>query len=70
MTNFHHSTIEQQIYARFCQEFPNLKDMVVKFFSTRSNDGGRAIRIYLNTGKWLKFTLYEKGTWALTMGDK
>lgn len=55
----------EQVYARFCKEFPGVVPMVVKFFSRHPDDTDYAIRVVLNNNRSMIFGLNKDGSYKL-----
>ncbi len=55
----------ESVYARFCQEFPNVVPQVVKWRSRRDDDSSGSIVVLLRNHRTLIFSVNKDGTWIL-----
>lgn len=55
----------EKVYERFLQEFPDMKNQVVKFFKRHTDSAAYSIRIMLKNGRSLIFSINKDGTWIL-----
>lgn len=55
----------ESVYARFCQEFPNVVPQIVKWRSRRDDDSAGSIVVLLRNHRTLIFSVNKDGTWIL-----
>jgi len=55
----------ERVWDRFCAEFPDMVNQVVKWTSRRTNDAAGSIRILLRNHRTLIFSVNKDNTWIL-----
>ena len=60
----------ERVWDKFCEEFPGVVPKVTKWFRRHTDSGESSIRVMLDTGKSLIFTINHDGTWVLKRSSR